>query len=727
MEEKTVKPEKTKYTRKRNVPMIMQMEALECGAACLAMVLAYQGKWIPLEEVREACGISRDGSKASYITRAARGYGLKAKAYSAGIDTLRSKVKYPAILYWNYNHFVVLTGFSRDHAFLNDPAQGKVSVPMEEFRKAYTGICLEFEKGETFEPSGKKESVLAFIRSRLKGTRMLLLLVMLAAGLTTFGTLITPAVSRFFTDQVIGVDGSPWVKALLTAVVLLFIFQLIVSILYAVYLCKIEGKLAVSSNSAFLWHCLKMPMRFFSQRMAGDLASRQMHNDTIAKTLVSKLGPLLINLVMLILYVIIMLRYNLSLTLIGAAAILINVLVARILSRIRVDTTQVRMRDEAKLYAVTASGIDMIESIKASGAENGYFEKLAGYAASSMESEQKEERKSRFLTVLPEFTQSLADIAILMTGVYLIMSGKFSAGMLIAFQGILVRFIAPVNSLISCMQSIQEMRSEMVRVDDVMHYREEDAAFAAYDENAEYSKLKGEIELKDVTFGYSRMAKPLLEHFSMKVKPGQKIAIVGMSGCGKSTITRLIAGLYTPWEGEILFDGKPLSRIPKEVFRGSVLVVDQEITLFADTIGENLKMWDGSIEDFEVILAARDARIHEDIMSRPGGYEHPLREGGRNFSGGQCQRFEIARVLAGDPSILVLDEATSMLDAKTEQEVIQSIAARGLTTIIVAHRLSTIRDSDLILVMENGTVKEQGTHEELMARNGLYTQLITTA
>ena len=727
MKEDTKKTEKIKYTRKRNVPMIMQMEALECGAACLSMVLASYGKWVPLEEVREACGVSRDGSRASYIVKAARSYGLQAKAYSAGIESLRSKVRFPAILFWNYNHFVVLTGFSGDRACLNDPAQGKVFVPMEEFRKAYTGICLEFDRGENFEPTGKKESVLAFTMSRLKGTKKMLLLVMLAAGLATFGSLITPAVSRFFTDQVLGTDSSPWIGTLLTAMVLLVIFQLIVSVLYAVYLCKIEGKLAISSNSAFLWHCLKMPMRFFSQRMAGDLASRQMHNDSIAKTLISKLAPLFINLVMLILYGIIMLRYSLSLTLIGVAAVLINILVARILSSIRVDTTRVRMRDEAKLYAVTASGIDMIESIKASGAENGYFEKLAGYAASSVETEQKEERQSRFLAELPAFTQSLADIAILMAGVYLIMSGKFSAGMLIAFQGIVVRFIAPVNSLIDCMQSIQEMRTEMERVDDVVHYQEDGVQFAEYDEDREYGKLRGEIELRDVTFGYSKLAKPLLEHFSLKVKPGQKIAIVGMSGCGKSTITRLLAGLYQPWEGEILFDGKPLSRIPKEVFRGSLLVVDQEITLFADTISENLKMWDGSIEDFEVILAARDARIHEDIMSRPGGYEHPLREGGKNFSGGQCQRFEIARVLAGDPSILVLDEATSALDAKTEQEVVEAIAARGLTTIVVAHRLSTIRDSDLILVMENGTVKEQGTHDELMAQNGLYTKLITTA
>lgn len=709
------------------IPMIMQMEALECGAASLAMIMAYYKKWVPLDKVREDCGVSRDGSLASNIVKAAKNYGFNVKAHRKSMDSIQKDTVYPAIIHWNFNHFVVLQGFSKKYAYINDPARGKVKVPMEEFATSFTGICLQFEPGENFVADGKPESVLEFARKRLDGSKSMMLFVMLTAALTAFGSLITPALSRFFTDQVLSSSSSPWVSPLLTAVFLLFVYQLVIGIFNALYLNKIEGKLAITSNSSFMWHILKMPMKFFSQRMAGDLANRQSLNDNVARTLISQLAPLFINLVLLVFYFIIMIRYNVVLAFIGVGAVILNLIIAQLISKLRIGTTRIRMRDESNLYASTLSGIDMIESIKVSGAENSYFEKWSGYAASSNETEVREERENRFLLQLPQLVQSISDILILTIGVWMIMNGHFTAGMLIAFQAILMQFLTPVNELINSLQSFQEMRTSMERIDDVMKYKEDVVSNEKYDENEKYSKLSGNIELKNLTFGYSRFGQPLLKDFSLNIKQGDKIAIVGMSGCGKSTIAKLVSGLYEPWSGEILYDGKKKSEIVKEVFNSSLLVVDQDITIFADSISDNIKMWDDSIEDFDVILAARDAQIHDDIMKRQGGYDYMLRDGGKDFSGGQCQRFEIARVLAGDPSIIILDEATSALDAKTEYEVIKAIKNRGITSIVIAHRLSTIRDSDLILVMDKGVVMESGTHEQLLAMNGLYAQLITTA
>ena len=716
----------SKYVKCKSVPMIMQMEALECGAASLAMIMAYYKKWIPLEQVREDCGVSRDGSNALNIIKAAKKYGLDYKAHNKSMTAIVEDTSYPAIIHWNYNHFVVLQGFSKKYAFINDPARGKVRIPLDEFEASFTGICLQFEPNKDFTPGGKPESVMKFAANRLKGSKAMIVFVMLTAALTAFGSLIMPALSRFFTDQILP-TSSLWIGGLLACLVCLLIFQLLAGIFNALYLNKLQGKLAISSNSSFMWHILKMPMKFFSQRMAGDLAGRQALNDSVAETLISRIAPLFINILLLVFYFIIMVRYSIIMSAIGVGAVLLNLITARLISMHRIGTTRIRLRDEANLYASTVSGIDMIESLKVAGAENSYFEKWSGHAAASNDTEVREEKENRFLSQLPMLIQTLSDTFILTVGAWMIMENHFTAGMLVAFQAILIQFLTPMNTLIESMKSFQEMRTSMERIDDVMKYKEEVAYRIDYNENQSYSKLSGKIEIKNVTFGYSSLSKPLLKDFSLTIHPGDKIAIVGMSGCGKSTIAKLVSGLYEPWEGEILYDGKKRLDIPKEVFNGSLMVVDQGITIFEDTISDNIKMWDDSIENFEVILAAKDAQIHDIIMKRPGAYEYKLREGGKDMSGGECQRLEIAHALAGDPSIIILDEATSALDAKTEFEVTKAIRSRGITSIVIAHRLSTIRDSDFILVMEDGVVKESGKHEELLRQNGLYAQLITTA
>lgn len=708
-----------------DVPVIMQMEALECGAASLAMVLAYYGKWLPLEQVRFDCGVSRDGSNARNILKAARSYGLAAKGYRYEPNDLRRDGKFPCIIHWNFNHFVVLDGFRGNKAILNDPAKGKYAVSLKTFDDSFTGICLLFEPTEDFTPGGKPPSVLAYAKKRLKGAGSAVAFAAITALITAITGVISPAFSRIFVDRLLTGKNPEWFIPFIIGLSFLGILQLVVGWINAVYSLKINGKLAMVGSTTFMWKVLRMPMEFFSQRMAGDIQGRQSSNASIAGSLVNTFAPLALNAVMMVFYLVVMIRYSLLLTVIGILSVLINLVFSNIISKKRINITRVQMRDSGKLAGATVAGIEMIETIKASGAENGFFEKWAGYQASANTQQVKFQKLNQLLGQLPALVSSVCNTAVLMVGVYLAMQGRFTVGMIMAFQGFLGSFISPATSLISAGQSLQEMRTEMERIEDVMRYPTDVPEDAPVSDNCEYDKLSGNIEMKNVTFGYSRLAEPLIENFNLSLKTGSRVAFVGPSGCGKSTLSKLISGLYKPWSGEILFDGKKISEIDRSVFTGSLAVVDQDIILFEDTIANNIKMWDNSIEDFEMIMAARDAQLHEDIMQREGGYQYKMTEGGKDFSGGQRQRMEIARVLAQDPTIIILDEATSALDAKTEYNVVNSIKDRGITCIVVAHRLSTIRDCDEIIVMDNGRVAERGTHDELMKKGGMYAELVT--
>ena len=726
---KATKPIKQPITKgAAKVPVIMQMEALECGAASLTMILAYYGKWIPLEQVRADCGVSRDGSNAKNVLKAARSYGLVAKGYRYEPEDLKANGKFPCIIHWNFNHFLVLDGFKGNKAVLNDPAKGCYTVPMETFDKSFTGICLMFEPSETFEPSGKPKSMLAFAKAKMKGAGVAVAFTVITTVIASLIGIIEPAFSRIFIDRLLTGQNPDWFIPFIWALAALSGIQIIISFIQAVFAARINAKIAAVGSTTFMWKVLRMPMEFFSQRMAGDIQQRKGSNASIASSLVNTFAPIVIEACMMVFYLVVMIRYSVLLTLIGVASIFINMFVSRFISKKRVNITRVSMRDAGKLAGATVAGIEMIETIKASGAENGFFEKWAGYQASVNTQKVRFAKLNQYLGLIPQLVSSLTNTAVLIVGVYLTIEGQFTIGMVMAFQGFLGSFLSPAQTLISAGQTLQEMRAEMERIEDVMQYPPDVTCLndTELDENAEYDKLSGNVELRNVTFGYSRLAEPLIRDFNLTLKPGSRVAFVGTSGCGKSTISKLISGLYQPWSGEILFDGKPITQIDRSVFTGSLAVVDQDIILFEDTIANNIKMWDSSIEDFEMIMAARDAQLHEDIMQRDGGYNYRITEGGKDFSGGQRQRMEIARVLAQDPTIIILDEATSALDAKTEYEVVKSIKDRGITCIVVAHRLSTIRDCDEIIVMNHGNVVERGTHDELYALGGFYTKLVSS-
>ena len=704
----------------------MQMEALECGAACLAMVAAYYGKWMPLEKVRIDCGVSRDGSSAKNIKIAAESYGFRAKGIRGEPAALRKNGIFPCIIHWNFNHFVVLCGFRGRYAYINDPAQGSIRVTGEEFDKSFTGVCIFFEPGDSFVADGKKKSVFEFVKKRLIGAGTAVAFVVLTTVVGYLFGLIDPLFTKFFMDRLLTGENTELLIPFIAILSLMIVLRIVINAVHSIYSLKINGKMAVIGNSTFMWKILRLPVEFFTQRMAGDLQARKETNEHIAETVVHTLTPLLLNFGMMIFYLVVMLKISPLLTLVGIVSIGINTLLGDMISKKRVNITRAQIRDAGMLSATTVNGIKMIETIKASGAETGYFGKWSGYQAALNTQTVRFEKLNVYLGMIPLLVSDIANYTVLVLGVFLTMNGEFTLGMIVTFQSFLNSFIEPAMTMISAGQTMQEMRSQMECVEDVMQYREdENFSDDAPEEGKDYSKLKGELELRNVTFGYSRLAEPLIKDFSMKLGQGSKVALVGASGCGKSTISKLISGLYQPWSGEILFDGKPVGEIDRSVFTGSVAVVDQDIILFEDTIANNIKMWDNSIEDFEMILAARDAQIHDDIMQREGGYHSMMTEGGKDLSGGQRQRLEIARVLAQDPSMIIMDEATSALDAKTEYELVKAVAGRGITCVVIAHRLSTIRDCDEIIVLNHGKVVERGTHDELYAKGGAYTQLVT--
>ncbi|WP_347566291.1 NHLP family bacteriocin export ABC transporter peptidase/permease/ATPase subunit [Scytonema sp. UIC 10036] len=712
-------------------PTILQMEAVECGAAALGIILAYYRKIVPLAELRQSCGVSRDGSKASNMIKAARDYGMQAKGFKKQLAQLQ-KLHPPYIVFWNFNHFLVVEGFKKDWVYLNDPATGPRRVSFNEFDEAYTGVVLVMEPGPEFQRGGRKPSLVGALIDRLQNSWGAILYCLLAGFFLVIPGLVLPVFNQIFVDNVLVENRTEWLRPLIFGMALAAIVQAWLTLLQRQFLRKLNIKLSVEMSGQFLHHILRLPVGFYAQRFAGEISSRININTKVAEVLSGQLARTVIDTVMVVFYAIVMFAYDGVLTALSITFAAINILTLQWVSRHRTDIYMRTIQDRGQVAGTEIAALQSMETLKASALESDFFSRWSGCYTKFANGSQELGITNQLLGVLPPFLTGLSSLSILVIGGLRVMDGHLSIGMLVAFQSLMTNFLTPVNSLVNFGSTLQELEGDLNRLDDVLRNPTDPElenqnfhiSTAKPLQYASSCQLKGYVELKNVTFGYSRTENPLIQDLSFQLKPGQRVALVGGSGSGKSTVAKLVAGLYQPWAGKILFDGIPREQIPRAILANSLAMVEQEIFLYAGTVGDNLTLWDNTIPHSQLVRACKDAAIHEAILALPGGYEGNLLEGAVNLSGGQRQRLEIARALVNNPTILVMDEATSALDAETEKIIDRNLRYRGCSCIIVAHRLSTIRDCDEIIVLEQGKVVQRGTHQEMSQLDGYYTQLI---
>ena len=721
--------QKLNFRRRVKTPTLLQIEAVECGAAALGIMLKYYGRNAPLTELRRECGVSRDGSKASNILKAARNYGFDAKGFKTELNYL-DNIAPPYIVFWNFNHFLVVEGIYRDKVYLNDPATGPRSVSLKEFDEGYTGVTMVMEPGAEFQKGGRQLSLFLGLWSRLQSAKGALAYCLLAGLFLTFIGIVVPVFSQIFVDEILIEERYLWLNPLLLAIIVAVILQGGLTLLRLRYLRRLKIKLSVSMSSRFLWHILRLPVSFYAQRFAGEISNRTNLNNDVADVISGELATTAIDAVTILFYAIVMSQYDLVLTAIAVGFAAINIVTLQWISRQRKDANQRVLQEYGKAAGASIAGLQIIETIKASGVESDFFGRWAGYYTKAISSQQEIGVTNQTLAVLPVLLSALASAFLLLVGGLRVMDGHISIGMLIAFQAMMQSFQAPVTNLVNFGGKLQELEGNLIRLDDVLenptdpHVKQSREMATNRDRFDTLPKLEGYVEFKNISFGYSRLEAPLIENFNLSAKPGQRIALVGGSGSGKSTVAKLLSGLYKPRSGEILLDGRSITQIPHQILTNSVAMVEQEIVLFEGSVKDNLTLWDATVPEENIKQACRDAAIEDVINKLSGGYNADLKEGAINLSGGQRQRLEIARALVNNPTILIMDEATSALDTETEKIVDRNLRRRGCTCIIVAHRLSTIRDCDLILVLDRGKVVQQGTHEELWQAEGVYSKLI---
>ncbi len=704
------------------------MEATECGAACLGIILAYYGRRVPLERLREDCGVSRDGSTARNIARAADQHGLEVAAFSTEPDEVPG-LDLPAIVHWNFNHFVVVERFGRDRVYINDPATGPRTIGMDEFDRSFTGVILTFTPRPDFEPGGRRSSVLRSLRQRLPGARLGIAYVLLLGLLLVLPGLLIPVFSKIYIDEILVAGKTDWLVPLLGAIVVTYGASALIEMMRRFALLRLSLRIDALGSSRMMWHVLRLPVRFFDARLGGDIASRLQVNDTLATIISGRLAQSVLDLLLALLFGAMLAYYDGVLAGVVFVFAGLHLVSLRLLVRRRVDHARRMDKEQASLQGVSMGGLQLIESIKASGSEPDFFSRWSGHYARNVTVQQRFGETNFIYDAVPSLLSSLCRALVLALGALRIMDGDLTLGTLVAFQALSSSFMEPVQGLTRFATQLQTLQSGLSRLDDVLDYPEDPMLAEPPpqdddEEQASWVRLPGRLVVDHITFGYSRHEPPLLRDFSLALEPGYRVAVVGPSGSGKSTLVKLICGLYEPWEGSLQLAGVDRRDLPRAVVNRTVGLVSQDITLFEGTVRDNITMWDPTIPEQVVTDAARDAAIHDEIMSRVGGYDSRVEEGGRNFSGGQRQRIAIARVMLKDAPILLLDEATSALDPATEKQVDDNIRRRGCACVVVAHRLSTVRDCNEIIVLDRGEVVERGTHEQLVHKAGAYLELI---
>lgn len=706
----------------KKTPTVFQMEATECGAASLCMVFAFFGKYMPLEQMRIETGVSRDGCNAANIMRAAKRFGLVCRGFRKEPESLK-ELQMPCIIHWQFNHFVVLEGFKGKNAYINDPAIGRRKLSWEELDDSFTGVVLTFEKTKDFQPEKKKSGLGHFVARRLEGQYVVLFKLFYVGLLLVFPGLVLPVLSQMFLDDVLVGGYTDWLVRLLVAMAMLVLLKAGLSYYRDIVLQRLRSKMTLMSGLSFLQHMFRLPIGFFDQRYAGDLVERMENNTAVNEFLAGDLAETVLNILVAVFYLVILFIYSPFMTVIGLVNTAVLLIIVFCSNKVIANISMKMQISGGKLYGTVCAGVNITDTVKASGAENAFTSRVLGYQAKNANMEQELGRFQQIIGAIPSVSGAITDTLLLLVGGMLVIRGQISMGMLVAFNSLFDSFSEPVNQLVSFVQKIQTMKSNISRVEDISKYQQ-DRRYSEKTQAPVRGKLSGKIELDDISFGYSTLKPPLIEHFGFSLQSGESIAFVGASGSGKSTIAKVVGGLYAPWSGRVLVDGIPLERVPREIVNASIASVDQNISLFSGTIRDNLTMWNPAVLEEDIVAAAKDACIHDFIMEQPGGYEYALKESASNLSGGQRQRLEIARALATKPSILIMDEATSALDPIIEKQILDNIKRRGCSCIIVAHRLSAFRDATKIVVMKNGKIEQTGSHTELLAQEGYYRELV---